>query len=110
MIEQVLLEGFGLGVLLMLVCAFGIRSGAVGMVHLYHEPVQARCVALGLTTREKIRKNQKVFKLVCIPGYLAYVLVFTYAVNGARGFLPGFWSTSSGSATQLPGPFRAPRI
>ena len=91
MIGQVLLEGFGLGVLLMLVCAFGIRSGAVGMVHLYHEPVQARCVALGLTTREKIRKNQKVFKLVCIPGYLAYVLVFTYAVNGARGFLPGFW-------------------
>ena len=91
MIGQVLLEGFGLGVLLMLVCAFGIRSGAVGMVHLYHEPVQARCVALGLTTREKIRKNQKFFKLVCIPGYLAYVLVFTYAVNGARGFLPGFW-------------------
>ena len=91
MIGQVLLEGFGLGVLLMLICAFGIRSGAVGMVHLYHEPVQARCVALGLTTREKIRKNQKVFKLVCIPGYLAYVLVFTYAVNGARGFLPGFW-------------------
>ena len=83
MIGQVLLEGFGLGVLLMLVCAFGIRSGAVGMVHLYHEPVQALCVALGLTTREKIRKNQKVFKLVCIPGYLAYVLVFTYAVNGA---------------------------
>ena len=40
MIGQVLLEGFGLGVLLMLVCAFGIRSGAVGMVHLYHEPVQ----------------------------------------------------------------------
>ena len=48
-------------------------------------------MALGLTTREKIRKNPKVFKLVCIPGYLAYVLVFTYAVNGARGFLPGFW-------------------
>ena len=38
MIGQVLLEGFGLGVLLM---------------------------------------------LVCITGYLAYVLVFTYAVNGA---------------------------
>ncbi len=31
MIGQVLLEGFGLGVLLMLVCAFGIRSGAVGV-------------------------------------------------------------------------------
>ena len=26
-----------------------------------------------------------------IPGYLAYVLVCVYALNGARGFLPGFW-------------------
>ncbi len=31
MILQVLLEGLGLGVLLVLVCAFGIRKGAVGM-------------------------------------------------------------------------------
>ena len=91
MIGQVLLEGLGLGVLLMLVCAFGIRNGAVGMVHLYHEDVQTRCVELGLTTRERIRKNRKIFKLVCIPGYLAYVLILTYTVNGARGFLTGFW-------------------
>ena len=28
-----------------------------------------------------------------MPGYLAYVLVFVYAVNGARGFLEGFWQT-----------------
>ncbi len=34
MIGQVLLEGLGLGVLLVLVCAVGIRKGAVGMVHL----------------------------------------------------------------------------
>ena len=34
MIMQVLLEGLGLGVLLVLVCAVGIRKGAVGMVHL----------------------------------------------------------------------------
>ena len=53
MIFQVLLEGLGLGVLLVLVCWFGIRKGAVGMVHLYHEDVQERCVKLGLTTREK---------------------------------------------------------
>ena len=25
--------------------------------------------------------------------YLAYVLAFAYAVNGARGFLSGFWQT-----------------
>ena len=32
MILQVILEGIGLGVLLILVCAIGIRKGAVGMV------------------------------------------------------------------------------
>ena len=34
MILQVILEGLGLGALLVLVCAVGIRKGAVGMVHL----------------------------------------------------------------------------
>lgn len=34
MLLQVILEGLGLGALLVLVCAAGIRKGAVGMVHL----------------------------------------------------------------------------
>lgn len=91
MLLNVILEGLGLGALLVLVCAAGIRKGAVGMVHLYSPEVQARCVETGLTTSEKIRRNKVTFKLLCIPGYLAYVLVFVYAVNGARGFGPGFW-------------------
>lgn len=91
MILQVLLEGLGLGVLLVLICLFGIRKGAVGMAHLYHEDVQARCVSLGLTTREKIRRNSLLFKACCVPGYIAYVLVCVYVVNGARGFAAGFW-------------------
>ena len=69
----------------------GIRNGAVGMVHLYEPAVQDRCVSLGLTTKEKIRKNSLIFKAVCLPGYIAYVLIFVYAVNGARGVLAGFW-------------------
>ena len=91
MIWKVLWEGLGLGVLLVLVCAFGIRKGAVGMVHLYHEDVQERCVEMGLTTHGRIKRNSKLFKFCCVPGYLAYVLVFVYAVNGARGFWAGFW-------------------
>lgn len=91
MILNVLLEGLGLGALLFLVCLFGIRGGAVGMVHLYEKEVQERCITLGLTTREKIDRNAKLFKLVCLPGYIAYVLIFVYAVNGARGFVSGFW-------------------
>ena len=91
LILNTVLEGIGLGTLLVLVCAAGLRKGAVGMVPLYSPAVQARCVERGLTTHERIKRNAVRFKAICVPGYIAYVLVFTYAVNGARGFLAGFW-------------------
>ena len=91
MILQTILEGIGLGVLLVLVCAIGIHKGAVGMVHLYSQEVQERCVTLGLTTHAKIKRNALIFKAVCVPGYIAYVLVCVYGVNGTHGFLAGFW-------------------
>ena len=90
-ILKVIIEGLGLGVFLFIVCAVGIRNGAVGMVHLYGDSVQKRAVELGLTTPEEIKKRSILFKAVCIPGYLIYVLVCVYAINGARGFLEGFW-------------------
>lgn len=71
MLLQVILEGLGLGVLLVLICAAGIRKGAVGMVHLYSPAVQQRCVKLGLTSPERIRRNSLLFKAVCVPGYIS---------------------------------------
>ena len=91
MLLQVILEGLGLGALLVLVCAIGIRKGAVGMVHLYDQQVQQRCVTLGLTTKEKIKWNALRFKAICIPVYLVYVLICVYAINGAHTFWDGFW-------------------
>ena len=91
MILQTILEGLGLGALLVLLCAVGIRKGAVGMVHLYSLAVQQRCVKLGLTSPERIRRNSLLFKAVCIPGYIGYVLVCVYGINGARSFAAGFW-------------------
>ena len=91
LILKSIIEGLVLGVLLVLICAVGIRKGAVGMVHLYSPEVQDRCVKSGLTTHEKIRRNALLFKVICIPGYIAYVLVCVYAINGAVGFLAGFW-------------------
>ena len=46
MLLQVILEGLGLGALLVLVCAVDICKGAVGKVHLYSPAVQQRCVKL----------------------------------------------------------------
>ncbi len=91
LILKTIIEGLVLGVLLVLICAVGIRKGAVGMVHLYSPEVQDRCVKLKLTTHEKIRRNALLFKAICVPGYIAYVLVCVYAINGAVGFLAGFW-------------------
>ena len=91
MLLQTILEGLGLGALLVAVCAVGIRRGAVNMVHFYSDEVQQRCVELGLTTKEKIRQKAILLKAVCVPLYIAYVLICVYAVNGAQGFLTGFW-------------------
>ena len=88
---ELIAEGCGLGFLLYLICAIGIRNGAVGMVHLYDQKVQERVVKLGMTTAEEIRKRSVRFRSLCLPGYLIYVLVCVYAINGARGFWPGFW-------------------
>lgn len=46
MLLQVILEGLGLGVLLVLICAAGIRKGAVGMVHLYSPAVLAAMMTI----------------------------------------------------------------
>ena len=46
---KLILEGLGLGALLYLVCAAGIRNGAIGMVHLHDRKVQDRVVQLGIT-------------------------------------------------------------
>ena len=91
MLLQTILEGLGLGALLVAVCAIGIRKGAVGMVHLYDQKVQERCIALGLTTEEKIKRNSLRFKAICVPMYLIYVLTCVYAVNGAHTFWDAFW-------------------
>ena len=91
MILKIIIEGLILGALLYLYCAIGIRNGAVGMVFLYHKDVQDRSVQLSLITEKKIKSNQKIFKALGISSYFIYVLVCVYAINGARGFWPGFW-------------------
>ena len=42
-------------------------------------------------SHEKIKRNSQLFKAVCIPGYIGYVLVCVYGINGAKGFAAGFW-------------------
>lgn len=91
MILWTILEGLGLGALLVLMCLIGISKGAVEMVYLYRTEVQERCIANGLTTREKIKRGNLIFSIVYIVVFVAYMVVFVYVINGARGFLEVFW-------------------
>lgn len=91
MIGTVILEGLGMGALLMASCALGIRKGAVNMVHMYHRDVQERCIGSGLITREGIKRNSMKMKAICLPCDLIYLLGCVYGLNGARGFWQGFW-------------------
>ena len=91
MVLKIIIEGLILGLLLVLYCAVGIRNGAVNMVFLYHPDVQEKSIQSGLITREKIKRNQLIFKVFGISSYFAYVLICVYVINGARGFWPAFW-------------------
>lgn len=88
---KLIIEGLFMGVLLVAYCLLGIRKGAVGLVHLYHQDVQDRCVELGLTTYDQIRKRKVLFKTSGIVAYVVYILTCVYWVNGARSFWNGFW-------------------
>ncbi len=77
------------------------RSAHFGLRHRYPQGRGGNGASLQLGSSEQVRnagayntrikRNALLFKAVCVPGYIAYVLVCVYAVNGARGFLAGFW-------------------
>ena len=71
-VVKVMIEGLGLGFLLYLICALGIRNGAVGMVHLYSSEVQKRVVENGTTTEEAIKRRSI---LIRTPRNQIFILV-----------------------------------
>ncbi len=87
----IFLEGFVLSFWLLLVCVVGIANGPVGMVCMYEQDVQDRVVALGLTTRQKIRKSFLLSGIALFLPLFTYVPFVVYCVNGAAGFWNGFW-------------------
>lgn len=84
------LEGLLMCVFLTLLCLFGKQGGAVRLAHLYEKEVQERVISLGLITPERIRRNSLFFKLAGMTLYIACMLIFAYAINGAHTFADGF--------------------
>ncbi|MDO5120176.1 MAG: hypothetical protein Q4D48_08825 [Coriobacteriales bacterium] len=86
----VVLEGIVMCFVLLFVCVVGIANGPVGLVTFYEPEVQDRVVELGLTTRERIKRNTALAALALFVPALLLVPYMVYGVNGAVGFREGF--------------------
>ena len=89
-----ILEGIVMCFVLLLVCVIGIANGPVGLVLLYEKDVQERVVELGLTTKEKIRKNFILCSIALFVPLFILPPLMVYGINGAVGFWDAFWQMS----------------
>lgn len=85
-----IIEGLTMCFLMLLVCVVGIANGPVGGVYFYEKEVQDRVVELGLTTKEKIRKDYAIVGACLFVPLLVFVPAMVYFINGARGFWNSF--------------------
>ena len=88
------IEGIVMCFVLLIVCVVGIANGPVGLVLLYEDDVQQRVVELGLTTKEKIRRN---FILCSIA---LFVPMFSKKVDVGTLFNPASTPEALGGAIQ----------
>ncbi len=89
-----IVEGIVMCFVLLIVCVIGIANGPVGLVLLYEENVQQRVIELGLTTKEKIRKNFILCSLALFVPLFILPPLMVYGINGVTGFWEGFWQMS----------------
>ena len=89
-----ILEGIVMCFVLLLVCVIGIANGPVGLVLLYEKDVQERVVELGLTTKEKIRKNFILCSIALFVPLFVLPPLMVYGINGVVGFWDAFWQMS----------------
>ena len=81
-----IIEGLVLSFILLLVCVINIQNGPVGGVHYYEEPVKERVAAMGLITKEQIKKNKLCSGAVFMSALLIAAPLTVFFVNKATGF------------------------
>ena len=87
----VIIEGIVMCFALLIVCVIGISNGPVGLVLLYEKDVQQRVIELGLTTKEKIKKNFIICSIsLSVPQFI-FPPLMVYGINGVTGFWNAFW-------------------
>ena len=86
-----IIEGIVMCFALLIVLLVGISNGPVGLVLLYEDDVQQRVVELGLTTKEKIRKNFILCSIALFVPLFVFPPIMVYGLNGVTDFWDGFW-------------------
>lgn len=86
----ILVEGIVMCFALLIVCVVGIANGPVGLVLLYEKDVQERVVELGLTTKEKIKKNFLICSIAMFVPQFVLPALMVYGVNGVTEFWDAF--------------------
>ena len=85
------IEGIVMCFVLLLICVIGIANGPVGLVVFYEQEVKDRVVALGLTTRDRIKKTSAITMTALFVPMLILVPYMVYGINGVSDFQNGFW-------------------
>ncbi len=76
--------------ILLIICVIGIANGPVGLVTFYEKDVQDRVVELGLTTKERIKRNTAISTVALFVPIIFLVPYMVYGINGAETFWDGF--------------------
>ncbi len=92
---MIIIESIVMCFWLLLICIVGTANGAVGLVVFYEKDVQERAVELGLTTKEKIKRNSMIVSALLFAPILTLVPYMVYGINGANGFWSGFWQMTA---------------
>ena len=82
----ILVESIAICFVLLIICVIGIANGPVGCVYFYEPEVQEKVVKLGLTTKEKIKRDYSIAGIALFVPILFLVPAMVYFINGARGF------------------------
>ena len=82
----ILVESIAMCFVLLIICVIGIANGPVGCVYFYEPEVQEKVVKLGLTTKEKIKRDYSIAGIALFVLILFLVPAMVYFINGARGF------------------------
>lgn len=90
----IVVEGIVMCFVLLIVCVVGISNGPVELVLLYEKDVQERVVELGLTTKDRIKKNFIICSIAMFVPLFVLPPLMVYGINGVTDFWDAFWQMS----------------